>query len=629
MANQTQFFNNFIEKLQETIQKNLGKPDLSIDHICTEMNVSRAQLHRKVKATTGLSTSLYIRKMRMEQAKLLLHTTSLNVSEIAYHVGITSPQNFSKYFIETYGISPSAYRKQQNPTAESPVETPVPVLPDPLLPDAPLPTSSSKRRIWLFGTLLLLIVAGIWILIVHYSKKAPPISNTIQTLAVLPFKNKATTGDEYLSKGMQEDILFRLKQLASLKMLPTASGKADTAVKNTATAVQPDYLLEGEWTKDHKQSYLTVRLIRVADKQQLWKKRYDSSRTNLAAIAGKTAFQVAHTLRLPLSKELAERMQYQPTTSAAAYRLVLQGKYLLQNRTRESLQASRRNFEQAIRLDSAYSDAYLGKANVLDLYVNMSYSDQKKEDIREAEQFALLAIKTNTNNAAAYAVLANIYSEQYRWQEALTAFQIALKLNPHDAFTNYWYGLALRSTGDLKQALHYHQVAYELDPTHPIIFSGYVYTAIFAKNMELAAQLLQQATPEFRQSFLYIFVRGMFYLAQEQYETAIPYFDTTLTMNPAFRSAQPTRSFCLGKLGKRQEVVTFIASLDTTRADDCLAAAVAYAGLEEIEKGVFYLKSAADKGKIPEYLMVDLRYAAFQQHPTFRKILEAYGLKPI
>lgn len=629
MTNQNQALNEFKDKLKEIIQKNLGNPAFSIVQICTEMNVSRAQLHRKVKAATGLSTSLFIRQIRMEHAKQLLDTTNLNISQIAYQIGISSPQNFSKYFIETYGVSPSAYRKQQRHTTKEPAELPVLTLPMPEAPTAPLPVAPPHRRWWKWVGLLFSAVVGISVMVGLYYQKDQLTDTAPLILVILPFEHQATAKDSFWSTGMQEDVLLRLKQVASLTILPTASFKANTGNINAAAALKVDYLLEGEWTLAQDEPRITVRLIRIASNRQIWEKRYRYQEINAAAIAGNIAAQVVRVLQRPLSDELAQRIQYQATTSAKAYQLVLHGNYLLKNRTQESLQESMQAFDQAIQLDSAYSDAYLGKANALSLMVNMSYSNDEKNDLRQAEQLALLSIKTNTNNAAAYAILANVYREQFRWQESLTTYQIALKLNPNDVFTNYWYSLALRSTGDLKQALHYHKIAYEFDPTHPIIFSGYVYTAIFAKDFELAAALLEQRAADFKQSFVYWMLRGNFYLAQAEYEAALTCFDTSLALNAHFKSAQSARIFCLGKLGKRQEVTTFITSLDTTRADDCLTAAVAYAGLGAIEKGIGYLKSAADKGKIPEYLIVDIRYAPLQQHPAFQQILEAYGLKPI
>lgn len=628
MANQEQLLNEFIGKLEHIIQSNLGNPAFSIEQICTEMNVSRAQMHRKVKVATGLSTSLFIRQMRMEQAKLLLNTTSLNVSEVAYQVGITSPQNFSKYFIETYGISPSAYRKQQDDSSKALEHPPVLTVPAPEASDIPVPTAFLRRRCWVPVGLLLIVGIGISVWIGLYHQKDRLTATAHPTLLLLPFEHQATASDSFWSTGIREDVLLRLKQVESLTILPVTSVEADTG-DSEATTWKSDYQLEGEWTLRQQKPRLTVRLIQRTNHRKIWEKRYHDYESNPAAIAGNIAAQVARVLKRPLSDELAQRIQYQATSSAQAYQRVLRGNYLLKSRTQESLQESLQHFEQAIQLDSAYSDAYLGKANALSLMVNMSYSNDEKNDLRQAEQLALLAIKTNTNNAAAYAILANVYREQFRWQESLTTYQIALKLNPNDVFTNYWYSLALRSTGNLKQALHYHKIAYEFDPTHPIIFSGYVYTAIFAKDFKLAAALLEQRAADFKQSFVYWMLRGNFYLAQAEYEAALTCFNTSLALNAHFKSAQSARIFCLGKLGKRQEVATFIASLDTTRAEDCLTAAVAYAGLGEIEKGIWYLKSAADKGKIPEYLIVDMRYAPLQVHPAFRQILEAYGLKPI
>lgn len=497
MANKELPINEFTQELQAIIEKNLGNAEFSIIQICTEMNVSRAQLHRKVKAATGLSTSLYIRSVRMEYAKKLLETTHINVSEIAYQVGISSPQNFSKYFIEAYGLSPSAFRKQKEDTPEEMFAEKTPVVAAPTVSDITPDASNGRQQMLVFGGLFVLACLSIGVFITLPQMENRPVGNSI------------------------------------------------------------------------------------------------------------------------------------PATSAEAHRQVQLGEQLLKKRTQESLQEGMQAFDRVIQLDSTYSDAYLGKANGLNLMVNLRYSSDETRDLREAEQLALLAIKHNTSNAQAYAVLGNIYQEQYRWQEALTTYQIALKLNPQDALTNYWYSLALRSTGNLEQALHYNRIAHELDPNYSVIYGGYIYTAIFARQLDLADTLVQRATPDLKQSFLYPNVIGMLLIAKEQYESALPYFDTCLVMNPGYYPPHVSRVFCLGKLGKRQQVESFIAALDTTRARDCLAAAAAYAGLGQIESGIAYLQAAADKGEIPEYLLTDLRYAPFRQHPAFRNILDDYGLTPL
>lgn len=73
---------------------------------------SRSKFHRKIKALTGHSTTLYIRLIRQPKAKELLAIGDLNVSEVAYRVGSRSPVNFSQVFKKTFGESPSENRKK-------------------------------------------------------------------------------------------------------------------------------------------------------------------------------------------------------------------------------------------------------------------------------------------------------------------------------------------------------------------------------------------------------------------------------------------------------------------------------------------------------------------------------------
>jgi len=66
-------------------------------------------MHIKVKALTGLSTSNYINKIRMQKAKSLLETEQTNISEISYKVGITNLTYFSTLFRNEFGMSPKEY----------------------------------------------------------------------------------------------------------------------------------------------------------------------------------------------------------------------------------------------------------------------------------------------------------------------------------------------------------------------------------------------------------------------------------------------------------------------------------------------------------------------------------------
>lgn len=99
----------FMQHLNEIIQGNLGDEFFTIRELCREMAMSKSQLYLKFKALTNLSVAKYIRTLRLRKARELLQTTTLNVTEIAYEVGMKSLSAFSKSFKEEFGCNPSEF----------------------------------------------------------------------------------------------------------------------------------------------------------------------------------------------------------------------------------------------------------------------------------------------------------------------------------------------------------------------------------------------------------------------------------------------------------------------------------------------------------------------------------------
>lgn len=102
---------SFIQKIERTIIEHLSDDNFSANDLAHIHHLSRSQIHRKIKALTGMSTAIYIRFVRLKKAKELLTSRELTISEIAYQVGFRSPAYFSQSFKEMYGESPSATRK--------------------------------------------------------------------------------------------------------------------------------------------------------------------------------------------------------------------------------------------------------------------------------------------------------------------------------------------------------------------------------------------------------------------------------------------------------------------------------------------------------------------------------------
>lgn len=73
--------------------------------------MSQMQVYRKLKALTGKTPSQFIRSIRLQKGKKLLLTTDLTVSEIAYEVGFSDPNYFSKTFRAKFKLSPRKFCK--------------------------------------------------------------------------------------------------------------------------------------------------------------------------------------------------------------------------------------------------------------------------------------------------------------------------------------------------------------------------------------------------------------------------------------------------------------------------------------------------------------------------------------
>lgn len=101
----------FIQKLVDAVEARLDDPDFGVVHLCRAANLSNMQVNRKLKALTGKTPSRFIRSIRLHKAKELLKTTDLNISEIAYEVGFSDPNYFSRSFSEEFGHSPNVIRK--------------------------------------------------------------------------------------------------------------------------------------------------------------------------------------------------------------------------------------------------------------------------------------------------------------------------------------------------------------------------------------------------------------------------------------------------------------------------------------------------------------------------------------
>lgn len=104
---------DFLRKLNDLIEKNLDNSAYTVEDLARSLTISRVQLYRKVKAILGISVSDHINNMRLDKSKELLKKADLNISEIAYAVGFSSPNYFSTSFKNKFGVTPKEYKSKK------------------------------------------------------------------------------------------------------------------------------------------------------------------------------------------------------------------------------------------------------------------------------------------------------------------------------------------------------------------------------------------------------------------------------------------------------------------------------------------------------------------------------------
>lgn len=103
----SQLDKEFMEKVMETIHKELDNTELSINDFCQMLNMSRTSVYNKIKTLTGQGPNDFIRIVRLNKSKELLLTRRYTIAEVATLVGYSDPKYFSTSFKKQFGISPS------------------------------------------------------------------------------------------------------------------------------------------------------------------------------------------------------------------------------------------------------------------------------------------------------------------------------------------------------------------------------------------------------------------------------------------------------------------------------------------------------------------------------------------
>ncbi len=109
----------FTQRLQSVVEEHIYDSGFNTEIFAQKMMMSRTQLHRKLKAVTGLSTSAFIRVERVKKAAEILAQQDVNIADVCYAMGFNTASYFTKCFKEVMNVTPTEYMNQQKKKNEN------------------------------------------------------------------------------------------------------------------------------------------------------------------------------------------------------------------------------------------------------------------------------------------------------------------------------------------------------------------------------------------------------------------------------------------------------------------------------------------------------------------------------
>jgi TolB-like protein/class 3 adenylate cyclase len=304
-------------------------------------------------------------------------------------------------------------------------------------------------------------------------KEGPPRLSIV----VLPFANMSGDAEqEYFVDGLTEDLTTELSRMPGAFVIArntafTYKGKA-ADVKTIGHDLGVRYALEGSARKSGNRVRLSAQLIDTETGAHLWADRFDRDLIDIFDLQDSVTQELAHALDIQLVE--AESRRGQAKANPDALDLVLRAR-AVENRGwgRETSEAALRLFERALALDPDNILAMCGAAGSLAGMVSSLWSGDRARDLARAGALAERALALAPRNSECLYVAGLVDRVAMRFDDAIAAFEAAIRINPNSAGAHSELGWANSLSGRLREALPHFAEAIRLSPRDPRLFIGY------------------------------------------------------------------------------------------------------------------------------------------------------------
>lgn len=426
--------NKFLNQLKGIIEDNISDEKFGVSELAKAFGMSRSNLLRKIKKSTGLSVSQFIRQIRLENAMEMLKDSSQNISEVAYAVGFGSTSYFTKCFHDYYGFPPGETNKI---TQDSKGQR----------------KNGNLRKILMFAVSTAVTAFAVFLIIYFLNKDSSKQPDLEKSIAVLPFKNEsADISNVYIVNGLMESVLNNLQKIEDLRVISRTSVEKfrnnSKTIPEIANELNVSYIVEGSGQKINDKLLLTIQLIDASSDQHLWSEQFERNTSDIFDLQREVAKKIVKKIQVIVTPEEQKRIDKIPTKNLIAYDYFLKGFDQINQGTVEGLESSIVSFKKAIEHDSAYARAYAGVAMAY-YYLDIFKSVKKYKD--EINYYADKALFYDATLEQSLIAKSLYYQSIGDCNLAIPYLKKALEYNPNSALAlNYLsdiYATCLPNTG--------------------------------------------------------------------------------------------------------------------------------------------------------------------------------------
>jgi TolB-like protein/Tfp pilus assembly protein PilF len=363
-------------------------------------------------------------------------------------------------------------------------------VPMPVVGPAPFPATKV-----IAGALAVVVIAAvIWIVSTRGTG-----SPHIDSLAVLPLRELSGTSDRYFADGVTEELITRLAQIHSLRVVPRTSAERYVGTRKSLREIGQELNVNGIVTGSVLRSggnvRVTAQLVDARTEQNLWADEYERPLGDVLTLQDELSRAIVDRIRIRLSPADQQRLTSARPISPAAHDAYLKALYNFNRADPEGFSRAITLFQEAIARDPNYAAAFAGLAHC---YTSMGFFGilVPTEAFPTAKEAALTALKLDPDLADAHVSLGIVLANyEWNWKAADHEYRRALELNPNSEGAHEWIALLLLATGRTDEALAESRRAVELSPLGRVANQQLPWTYYQAHKFDIAIQQYQKAIP--------------------------------------------------------------------------------------------------------------------------------------